>query len=322
MPTETQNHTHLNLRSILDSALAALPSLRPSEQSGLTWARLIKTYEDLPDVYKNFFEHIQRDGQDFPYTVLTPSYEGLLHPTTEKLIIVLGPEIYILESSGNAFKSYCYPIATINYVERGTKLLHSWLDICGVTDHGGLKTTTLKFNSVTDYLFSPILKCIRPTSTLANGTDPGYELEKFDHLAQVNYKFMRYARRSLLGGEKVIQSLLQPEIREVKLAFLGKSYYRTVSPTHITILTDRELIVIREDENWSDETRYGGIWDFIPLNKIDSLNYSENGDNLLELSIHIAGGALLHFIYHASSKPEIDTLINQYNNLALIQADK
>lgn len=322
MPTGTRNSSHLSWRSILHSVIAALPSLSSREKTKLPWASLIESYATVPEVYTDFFDPLRTAGRDFPYTVLTPAYENFIHPTTEKLISDLGNEIYVLERSGNTFTSLCYPIQGIIYVERGTMLLDSWLKICGMTGNDGQKTITLKFNSVTDSLFKPILKCIRPRSTSANTADLSSELEKFDHLAQTNYKFMSYARRSLLGDEKVIHTLLQPEIRQVKLAFLGKSYNWTISPTHITILTDQELIVIHEEANSSDQTRYGGIWDFIPLNKIISLTCSEQRKDLLELSVNLTNAAQLDFIFQASARPEIERLIDQFNKLALIQVDK
>ena len=322
MPTGTRNSSHLSWRSILHSVIAALPSLRSREKTRLPWASLIESYTTVPEVYTDFFDPLRTAGRDFPYTVLTPAYENFIYPTTEKLISDLGNEIYVLERSGNTFTSLCYPTQGIIYVERGTMLLDSWLKICGLTGQDGLKTTTLKFNTVTDFLFAPILKCIRFASVSDNDAVLSSELKKFDHLSHVNYKFMNYAKRSLLGDEKVIQTFLQPEIRKAKLPFLGKSYNRTISPTHITILTDQELIVIREDENWRDQTRYGGIWDFIPLNKIVSLNYSEKGEDLLELSIHLTEGACLNFLNQTSTKPEIERLIAQLNKLALIQVDK
>jgi hypothetical protein len=162
-----------------------------------------------------------------------------------------------------------------------------------VTDQGVPASCTLRFNSVTDYLFSPIVKRIR---LAASGTRPateGSEQERFDHLARVNYKFMSYARQSMLAGDKVIHTILQPEIGEGILTILGKTYYRTISPTHMSILTDRELILIREERRRSGEDRYGGIWSYVPLNKVVALSLIAEGGNLLRLSIQRPKGPVL-----------------------------
>ena len=173
-----------------------------------------------------------------------------------------------MERNGSAFKTHCYPIDKISYVEFETALLASSFKICGMTSQGFHTSTTLIFNSITDYLFKPILKRARLITKESEGTDQSSELEKFEHLIKVNYKFMSFAKRSLLGGEKVIQYILQPEIRESILKFLRKPYYRTISLIHMCILTERELIVIQESVAQRKEDRYGGIWNYIPLNQI------------------------------------------------------
>ena len=68
---------------------------------------------------------------------------------------------------------------------------------------------------------------------------------------------MNYAKRSLLGGEKVIQAIFQPEIRARVFTVLGKSFYRMVSPAKAIIFTDGELIAIREEERRVGEAGTG-----------------------------------------------------------------
>ena len=125
---------------------------------------------------------------------------------------------------------------------------------------------------------------------------------------------MTYARRSLLGGEKVIHTILQPEIRVSMFSILGK-IYRTISPTHMSILTDRELIIIREEERRSGEDRYGGIWNYIPLNKIVTLSLSRKDSNLLVLSIQLPKSACLEYLFQASAEQEINQLLDRFKEL-------
>ena len=265
-------------RQIHTLGIPWVPALNAEEQTRLTWAKLIQSYEVVPDVYKDFFEHILSDGQAFPYAVLAPSREGFIHRTTEKLVCSFGREIYVLERSENTFEVQCYPLEGISYVEVRTVLLDSHFKISGMTKQGIPASSTVKFNSVTDYLFSPILETIRLAAVDSRDAAKSSETDKFDHLVRLNYKFMNYAKRSLLGGEKVIHFILQPEIRVSVLRIPGKTYYKTISPTHMNILTDRELIIIREEKPQRSADRYGGIWDFIPLNKIVSLSLN-GGDN-------------------------------------------
>lgn len=285
------------------------------EQTRSSWAIQIPTCEAVPNVYKDFFEPLLRDGRKFPYTVLTPSYERFIHRTTEKLICDLGNEIYILEKNGSTFEAQCYPIEGISYVEYKTILLDAYIKLSGRAKPGDPASSTLKFNSVTDYLLTPILERIRLATLAPRRAIQQSELEKFDHLAKSNYKFMNYAKRSLLGGEKVIHAILQPEIRVSVLAILGKTYDRTISHTHMTILTDRELIMIREEGRQRGNDRYGGIWDYIPLNKIEAISLTEKNNNLLALSIQLPQGACLESLFQASAKQELDRLMDQFEEL-------
>jgi hypothetical protein len=322
MLTKMRNSLLKAWNLVLSSLTAASPGLSADEQTRSTWAKAIESFDAIPGVYKEFFKPFLADGKIFPYTVLTPSYEKLIHPTTEKLICDLGSDIYVLERDGNTYTVQCYPIEGISYVEIGTILLYSWIKISGVGSHGDLISSTLKFNSVTDYLFKPILERIRPAAANSGDATPNSESEKFDHLVLTNYKFMNYAKYSLLAGEKVIHTILQPEIRAGIQTFLGKIDYRIISPAHMSILTDRELIMIREDTSWSEKTRYGGIWDYIPLTKIISLSLSGKGSNLLILSIHLPESAHLDFVFQASAKRDLDQLMEQFYELTPLAADR
>jgi hypothetical protein len=315
MLTRIQN----KLRTIWGGArfptIAGLPKLSGAELARSSWAKPIESYAEVPDIYESFFKPLLADGRAFPYTVLTPSHERFMHRTSEKLICDFGFEICVLERIGNTFKPQCFPITGISYVEYRTALLASSLKICGVTSDGVHAASTLKFNSVTDYLFTPLLKRIRPATFESEDEIRGLELERFDHLVLVNYKFMNYAKHSLLGGEKVIHSILQPEIREHMLKILGKTYYKTISPTHMSILTDRELIMIREEETPGRDDRYGGIWDYIPLNKIVSLSLNEKDSNLLVLRIQLPDNNCLEYIFQASAREETVQLVSKFREL-------
>ena len=193
-------------------------------------------------------------------------------------------------------------------------ILH--IKISGITRQGIPASSTINFNSVGDYLFTPIVKTIRLATGDFKGVAQDLELDKFDHLIRSNYKFMNYARRSLLAGEKVIHFILQPEIRVPVIKILGKTYHRIISPTQMSILTNRELIIIREDEpKGGFVDRYGGIWDYIQLDKIMSLNLNRKSNDLLVLSIQLPGNILLEFPFQTPAKPELDQLAHQFHEL-------
>lgn len=298
-------------------SVARPPALTAFEQTRMSWAKRIESYTDVPAAYKDFFEPFQAAGRAFPYAILTPSFEGFIHRTTEKLICDVGDEIYVLERSGNTFEARGYPLAQIGYVEVRTMLLDSCITISGITKDGILATSSLRFNTVTDYLLTPIVKRIRLATTDAPGKALNSELEKFDQWVHVNYKFMSYAKRSLLGGEKVVHTLLQPEIRARVLTILGKTYYRMISPTHMCILTDRELIIISEEMRKSGDDRYGGIWRYILLHKIAALSVQKKDDDLLVLAIQLPHGVQYEHLFQPSMRQELDQFVVKYRELTL-----
>ena len=247
---------------------------------------------------------------------MTPSYERFVHKTTEKLISDFGHSIYVLERKGDSFETQYYPVDEIIYIEFWTALLASSFTICGRTDQGCYASSTLKFNTVTDHLFMPILKSVRPVPANSKAVDQNTETKKFNCLANVNFKFMNLARHSLLEGEKVIQFILQPDILKSMLTFLNKTYYRTISATHMSIPTDRELIVIREDVTQRKDDRYGGIWDYIPLNKIVSLSLDEKAGDLVGLTIQLPEDTSFELLFQASAKEELDQLLTHFKELS------
>ncbi|MBN2502257.1 MAG: hypothetical protein JXB38_15850 [Anaerolineales bacterium] len=291
-----------------------LPIRSQEEVTRASWAKLVPSCADLPVVFQDFFESFTTDGHPFPYAVLTPSYLGYMHRETEKLVFVLGAEIYILEASGDGYETICYPFGDIAYVETRSVLLDSSIKFSGVTRQGDRAVTSFRFNTVTAHLFSPILNGIRLAATDAPITVRSSELEGFDHWGRVNFKFMNYARRSLLEGETVVQAILQPEIRVKVMRVLGRAYYRTLSPPHATILTNQELIVIREEQRRrSDE--YGGLWDYIPLDKVAALALDRREDNLLTLAIDLPGEESLAYLFEAAWQPELEQLMEKFREV-------
>jgi hypothetical protein len=302
-------------RQNLSSIFALLPPANAAEQTKASWARPIDSLAAVPAAYLEFFEPLLASGRAFPYTVLTPSYQGFLHRATEKLVCDLDDEICILHRHAGTFEAHRYALEGISYVEVRTFLLDSSIKIAGVTEHGVAASTSFKFNAVTDYLFTPILRKIRRAAHGPRDAGLGTESEKFDEWVGQSYKFTNFAKRSLLAGDRVIQAILQPEIRTRALTLLGKTLYGLVSPTHICVLTDRELITVREERRSAND-KYGGIWDYIPLGKIVELFLSQRDGHFVELSIQLPDVVPLKSLYRASAERELNELLDRYRELA------
>jgi hypothetical protein len=287
--------------------------LSAAEQTMRAWARRIHLQEELPEIYRDFFKTLPQ-GTEFPYTVLTPAYEGFLSKANPKLVCQLDQHLYVVEQRRKELAVTCFSNADINYIEIGTILLKSWITLSGVTPEG-LASTTLKASAVTLPLFNPIVEKIRAISA-GPTADLAAERAKFNDLMNVHFKFMNYARRSLLPGEQVITSLLQPEIQTPVVKMFNQTFYKTLSPAHLTILTDHELIVISEDnERWVKGARYGGIWWYIPLHKITAVDLAEQTDNTLALSIHFPANDQITYLFTASNRPQVEALLTRLKPL-------
>ena len=295
------------------------PSITADEQTMLSWARAVRSYDEIPEIYKSFFDALPSGKLNpFPYTVITPKFKGFIKPESEKLICIPGERIYVLERSKNKLVSTCYPLNDVCYVEIGTILLYSWITIAGTDIHGVLTSSTLKFNLVTDYLITPIVESIRCVTAIVTDANPCTETAQFDTLISSNFKFMNYAKRSIRPGEKVIQAILQPEIRSEVLKLFNVPFSRLVSTAHLTILTDTELIIIRDDEKqgWLKGARYGGVWRYIPLDKVTASSITAKENDLLVLSILLTENQHVDSLFQASKKAELDLLLEQLKEKA------
>ena len=295
--------------------------LTPFEQAQRSWARSITSYADVPAEYATFFDPLRASGAPFPLVVVAPSYEGFLHREIEKLVCATPDEVTILERHGHRLFLRRFPIAGISYVEMSSALLDARLKIVGLEGDDRLPATTaVRFNSVTEFLFAPIVTRIRSAGS-ASEPRPDGQSTAFHAWGRQNFKFMNYARRSLLGQEAVHQAILQREIRVNIVSAFGRSLRRTASPTHATILTDREFISIRELLYPGDQERYGGVWDYVPLPRIDRLSVASVGHGLVGLTVHLPGEARLDLQYETSAGPELDALRAKFSELQGIEVE-
>lgn len=286
------------------------PVLTGARQTMMSWSKVIESYEEIPEIYRPFLDPLLAASPVFPHIILAPPLDKFLRKTSEKLICDSPDAIHILERGGDQVLKKSYPYQKIGLLEVGIILLKSWITICGETSEGASDCTTLEFNTSSERHYAAFLKKIRPAAGEDEAGGLKTEQGKFDHLSDANFKFMNYARSSLMMGEKVLQSVLQPEIRIPAWKLLGWTFYRTVSLTHLTILTDRELILIRDDERSKaiKGVRYGGVWQYIRLGSIRSVKLEEAGFDLPSLVIDLVSGDAIKKSFAAASKSELEPL--------------
>jgi hypothetical protein len=266
----------------------------------------------VPPEYASYFEHLQARRAPFPLVVIAPSYEGFLHREVERLVCAASDDVTILERRGHRLVSHRYPIAGISCVEVSSVLLDARLKIIGMEGEGQVPASTMvRYNAVTEFLFAPIVERIRSGGP-ASLSQAEEESSVFQAWGRRNFKFMNYARRSLRGGEPVLQAILQPEIRVSVVSAFGRSLRRTAFPTHATILTERELISIREVVYPGDQERYGGVWDYIPLARIAGLSITANGRGLVTLAIQLPGQTRFDLLFEPSVRDDLDALAAKF----------
>ena len=284
------------------------------DQRARSWAREIKNYPDLPEIYKPFFREKKLDHlEPFPYTVVSPTFKGGHgRPENERLLWISDRTVAVLESVDGQLKSTVYNPEQIVYLERGSILLHAWISMMG-QDAAGIHSTTIRYNAVTDHLMAPFLSCLRVAPAARGSIDPEVERSRFDFLSVSNFKFMSYGRASIQPGARVNRILLQPQIRNEIFRFSGFGISRLVQPSHLIILTDGELIIIRDDDSqpWSRKDPYGAIWSYIPRERIIDSSLTPVEDDRLQFIIELSGGKRLQIKFGSEKSAELTQLINQ-----------
>ncbi|HBE79698.1 MAG TPA: hypothetical protein DDW65_18265 [Firmicutes bacterium] len=90
--------------------------------------------------------------------------------------------------------------------------------------------------------------------------------------------------------------------------FLSQSL---LSFTHLIILTDHELIIVKDDDSLRriKSARYGGIWYYIPLHKIMEMKVEKNETNKLpELKLRLAADVNFRELFSESELAELEQL--------------
>jgi hypothetical protein len=279
-----------------------------ARQTMSSWTRVIESPDQVPHGFQGFFDSLPAAEHPFPYSLFAPPLDRFLHRTPEKMICDANGAWHVMEHAGNQLMVKSYPLQNIYNVEMGRILLRSWITISGLPEDGKATSSTIEFNSATARHYTHFLSQFRPAPLHMDEDILHLELEKFNYLASVSFKFMNFARSSLTGGEKVIDSVWQPEIRERGLPLHGWPFYRTISTAHLMILTDKEVILLREDgrSRPNKGVRYGGARRYIPLRSIQSVAIAKQDENLLVFCLHLRHHLHLEWLFDVSLKSQLE----------------
>jgi hypothetical protein len=277
-------------------------------QTMSSWSRVIETTDAIPEAFRAVVTPQLQSLAEFPHMVLAPPLDKFLRRTAPKLVFESHETLHIFEQTSREVTHKSFPYRDLALVEVGVILLNSWIRLCGLSSEGKMEQAIIEYNTASERHYAPFVTKMRPR--VNENINPKIEQAKFDFLAQLDFKFMNYGRASLVPGEKVLQVIFEPEINETVWHFLGWKIQRAVSMAQLTILTDQELILIRDDERVKKikGKRYGGVWQYIPRNAIHSAVITPQNQDRYALTLQLASGDSIQSLYAAPNKEKLETL--------------
>lgn len=283
-----------------------------SFQTMESWSIEVKSFEQLPEFFQDAFRGLFSLESVFPHTVYTPGFKFGQSSTNPTIITVDDSRLIVLEMLQGEIKQNSFSLIDINYVEHGAALLRSWFTVSGSID-GKLVSANIEYNTVSQPLFDSIIKKVRLSSNVFDETLPVPETEQFEYLFSKDFAFSNYAKLSILQGEKVIRHVYEHNVNYL---------------TYMAILTDKELIVLKDDI--LDRTKfgkYGIIRQYMPINRIRSIAIQKNpvrangnnilgNDLILELSVHLHKKDALSYPFTMSNMDALESLVDEFEKIA------
>ena len=280
------------LTSASQSTRRYLPATAQTKRS---WARVVDSLNSVPAIYQNQVGAITERHGSFPYTIVTPTYEGFLSKESEKIICAFNDRFYVLSNSSDNLEPHFVEYSTITYTQHASVLLKSWLKLTVVGSDTLPNQFVFRYNSASERCILPLIKKIRSYRRIESYPIPQIDSSKLRFLEQLDYKLFNYAVRGLLPGQRVRSTLYEPAVQRDLIRFHHAILSRTISPADLSILTDNELILVSDGEqaHWHSQRRYGGVWTYVPLFMIDHVSATDITKDLLILKYDLVNGESL-----------------------------
>ncbi|MGE5580975.1 MAG: hypothetical protein ACM3X9_00390, partial [Bacillota bacterium] len=257
-----------------------------------------------------------------PEMIFAPPDKWGFRKANPKMLFIYDDRIYIAEKNKKLITANCFYYKDIDYIETGSLLLYSWLTISGQAA-GEPASSKIEYCAVVDGLFKPVVAKIRSAMNALEQSEYvkgrlEQEEHKFNFLTRTDYKYMNFGKSSLIPGVAVKQIIYQPDIRTKYLRYFQKY----VSYTHLTVLTGKELILIKDDDHLrtTHNTRYGGIWEYIPLTKVmawELVSEAKLPENCKILRLFLAGGTSISRIFTVDRLQELNLLTQEIDKLRI-----
>jgi hypothetical protein len=261
--------------------------------------------------FLRFLAAFPGEDEGFPYTVLIPGEQAsALQPAINPQMLCLYQDRLVnLEAIQGEVQTAEYALKSISSVEHGSVLLDSWMTI-----YSASRSKTFNFSSAVGHVFSPIIKALRATDetgdTEESASKTREEAAKLGYLWKQNIKYLNYARESLAPGATILASVYQEDIPLSKWNFFNKPVFSSYLSGHLALLTDRELIFIKESEEVRaiHDTSYGGVFSYIPLESIRSVTFEASEDKKVDwvVDVSLVDGKHYQFQYSAASAVQLE----------------
>ena len=298
------------LTSVSHSTRNFLPATAQTKRS---WARVVDSLDNVPAIYQDQIRAITAAHGSFPYTIITPTYEGFLSKGSEKLICAFNEILYVLTYRSDHLESQSVEYSTITYTQHASVLLKSWLKLSVAVTDMAPKQFVFRYNSASESCFIPLIDLIRSHSRIQSNQIAQFEDNNLQFLEQSDYKLFNYGVRSLLPNQLVRSTLYQPAVQQYLIRIHRAVLTRTLFPAHLSILTDNELILVSDGEqaHWHNYRRYGGIWTYVPLSMIDNVSVADDSRDLLTLKYDLVHGESLIRKFRVENLSEVTQFIQE-----------
>jgi hypothetical protein len=195
------------------------------------------------------------------------------------------------------------PLASVLWLELGTVLLYSWFEWSSV-EAGRPRSQRVYFNTVSDYLFWPMLNAMRRTIiaqaglTLFTGesSPQAYDALPFKFKNLIPYRLM-------LSDESAQALVYQPAIWDRHWGLFRRRY----APTTVAVLSPAHLLVAKEDLS-EDTSNYGLIARYCPRSCLRRAWLERTGDDLW-LSVTLGSRNaedVLRVLFAPSTEPALE----------------
>ncbi len=121
---------------------------------------------------------------------------------------------------------------------------------------------------------------------------------------------MNFGRQSIRPGDIVVNIAYQPDRCLKAFTLFHKTVFSQYATGHLTILTRKELILIKESKRtkMTHEPLYGGVFTYIPLQHIQKIAFygdAEDSPRLMNISLSDAMHVEVEF---ARDNPDVEAL--------------